>query len=367
MKTGTALNTLAERILVEAKSKRDYIADTRKLVMEPDGKIGARIGTDGRGYSSFTPTRLCQDQIANRCGIPSKYAERMRTEAPKLLANNVNHWFNANPEKRMLRCFDNGNKVARAFLSDRFRPLDNYDLANTILPKLTQAGCQVISAELTERRLYIQAATPKLEDVIAARRAEGTQHVIGEVRDIVQAGIVISNSEVGCGAVKIEPMIYRLVCRNGLILPDALRKYHVGKAGNGDDGNDEDGNRLFSDRTMKLTDQAFWAQVCDVVDGALNEIKFRQAVTDISAKADGKSVGNPVDIVEVLTTRLDLSDTEQKNVLQHLTTGGSLDLWGVTNAVTRAAEDCESYDRAVDLERAGSVVLQMKPSDFARN
>ena len=40
------------------------------------------------------------------------------------------------------------------------------------------------------------------------------------VGDAVQAGFVISNSEVGLGSVKIEPLIYRLVCKNGLVLKD---------------------------------------------------------------------------------------------------------------------------------------------------
>jgi len=362
MKTGTPLSALAERITNEAKSKRDFVADTRKLFFDAtDGNVVIHGESDRR----FKPTQLCLNQIASRVGIPAKYMERMHNGHDDLLAQNINHWFAAAPEKRMLRCLDNGNKVARAFLSDRFRPLDNYDLANAILPKLADAGCEVKSCELTERRLYIQAVTPKLEDVIKARKAEGTQHRIGETNDVVQAGIVISNSEVGCGAVKIEPMIFRLVCRNGLILPNSLRKYHVGRAGNGDES--EDGNELFSTETRKLSDRAFWAQVCDVVDGSLNEIKFRAKVREIEQKADGKSLGNPVDVVEVATRVLELSEGESKNVLQHLVEGGSLDLWGLTNAVTRAAEDCESYDRAIELERAGATVLEMKPQDFAKN
>lgn len=350
MKTGTPLNTLAQRIITEAQSKRDYIADTRKLNFSQEGEVIVDVQGENR---IFKPTPLCIQQIASRVGIPAKYVERMQQGHGDLLSQNINHWFVSQPERRMVRTFDNGTKTARAFLSDRYRPLDNYDLSNVILPKLAAAGCEVKSCELTERRLYIQAVTSRIE---------------GEIKkgDVVQAGIVISNSEVGCGAVKVEPMLYRLVCLNGMISGDSIRRYHVGRAGNGDD-NQEDGNPLFSDHTMKLTDKAFWAQVCDVVDGSLSQLKFNAKIQEIREKADGKSVGNPVDVVEVLANRLELSETEQKNVLQHLTTGGSLDLWGVTNAVTRAAEDCESYDRAIELERAGAVVLGMKPSDFAAN
>lgn len=31
--------------------------------------------------------------------------------------------------------------------------------------------------------------------------------------DIVQAGFVVSNSEIGLGALKVEPLVYRLICK----------------------------------------------------------------------------------------------------------------------------------------------------------
>ena len=48
--------------------------------------------------------------------------------------------------------------------------------------------------------------------------------------DIVQAGVMISNSEVGLGAVSIQPLVYRLVCTNGMIVNDmGERRHHVGR------------------------------------------------------------------------------------------------------------------------------------------
>ena len=39
--------------------------------------------------------------------------------------------------------------------------------------------------------------------------------------DIVQSGVIISNSEVGLGSVNIQPLVYRLVCSNGMVVNDA--------------------------------------------------------------------------------------------------------------------------------------------------
>ncbi len=51
-----------------------------------------------------------------------------------------------------------------------------------------------------------------------------------EVGDVVIAGFVISNSEVGLGSLRVEPLVFRFVCKNGMICKDyAQKRYHVGK------------------------------------------------------------------------------------------------------------------------------------------
>ena len=351
MKSGLTLPDLSAAILAQTNSKKDFVADTRKLTFNDDVSIGFEVGGGSR---RFAVTDLCLEQIGQRVGIPAKYIDRMRTEAPGLLAKNVNHWFASNPEKRMLRTFDNGEKVARAFLSDKYRPLDNFDLAKSVLPKLSKAGCEVLSAQITEKRLYIQASTPKIQATLE------NPHQVG---DVVQAGIVISNSEVGCGAVKVEPMIYRLVCKNGLISTGGLKKYHIGRAGEGNISGGDDTFEMLSDATRKLDDKAFWAKVCDVVDFSLNQIKFDATIQKLNDATRGE-LGKPTEIVEVTVDKFGLSEGEGENILEHLTRGGDLSKFGLVQAVTRSAEDCESYDRAIELERIGGFVLELPNSTW---
>jgi hypothetical protein len=68
--------------------------------------------------------------------------------------------------------------------------------------------------------------------------------------------------------------------------------------------------------------------------------------------------------VEVLGNRLSLTQDEQSSVLRHLIEGGDLSQYGLINAVTRTAEDAKSYDRATELEMAGAVVLDLKPTEW---
>ena len=50
----------------------------------------------------------------------------------------------------------------------------------------------------------------------------------------------------------------------------------------------------------------------------------------------------------------------------HLITGGTLTRWGLVNALTRTAEDVDTYDRATDFERFGGQVIELPRRDWER-
>lgn len=348
MKTGRTLTELAAEIERQAATKKDYLADSRalELVVNEDNK--PLLAMSNGHTQQFGLTEIAHEQVSDKTGIPQRYYDRMRQEAPALLVRNVNHWFTAQPGRHLVRTLD-GN--ARALLSDRYRPLDNFDLAEIVLPRLMGAGCRVESAELTERRLYIKAIT----DRITSEVKKG---------DVVQAGLVITNSEVGLGAVKIEPMIFRLVCLNGAIAADSsLRKQHIGKAG--DWAGLEGAAEFYRDETRAQDDKAFWMKVSDVVGAALTQISFDKIIQRFREATEQKIVGDPIKVVEVTAQKLGLNDTERGGVLRHLIEGGDLSAYGLLNAITRHSQDVESYDRATELERLGPRVLELPRQAWA--
>lgn len=356
MKTGMTLTEMATELDRQSKVKRDFIAPTAELqfkntasalnMFEREGvKIPPQYALKVNGHGEFGVTDTAHEQLAGRLGIPKMYYDKMRVSAPQLLEGNVNHWFKAQPEKRMVRTLD-GN--ARAFLSDRYRPLDNYDLAETVIPRLTQNGCRIESTALTEKRLYIKAVTERL--TLEVKKG-----------DVVQAGIVISNSEIGAGSVKVEPMVFRLVCLNGMIANDAsMRKYHVGRSGDAGDLAEE----FFKDSTRRADDKAFWMKVRDVVDGAFREDIFKRIVERMKLSTENEITADPVKVIEVVAKKYGLQESEGTGVLRHLIKGGDLTQWGLVNAITRASQDVEEYDRATEMERYGGQVLELARSDW---
>ena len=369
MKNGKTLVELATEIQRQTAAKRDFYASTENLSYQPDVDSDARSSLGAIRFTSkgeeFTarPTKHCIRQIGEHTGIPARYVERMAAGNQELLAHNINHWFKKEPSKRMLRTIMNGDQTARAFLSDRYRPLDNNDLAEIALPKLIESGCQVLSTEITETRLYIQAATPRMELDINAFRQSGKK--LSEA-DPVQAGVVISNSEVGAGTLRVEPMLYRLVCLNGLITAQAIKRYHVGRR------MDvflelESAAEYFTDATREADDRAFWMKVRDVISGVFNVEKFQSLVEKFASTGNITLENGAKNSVNEITNRFKLNDTESDSVLNHLVEGGDLSLFGLVNAVTRTSSDVESYDRAIELERVGGEIIELPQTLWSKN
>jgi hypothetical protein len=338
MYQGLTLVEMAQMVQDQANKKRDYIAETSQLQMEGDGSLTIEAQTT----ETFRMNSHTHGQIAQRLEIPAKYYGRMLNEAPELLANNVNHWFKTNPEKRMIRTLDD---TARAFLSNRYRRVDNFEIAETVLPLIGEFGdaLKIGSIGLTDSRLYIKCVNQRMQADI-------------KKGDPVQAGVVISNSEIGLGSIRVEPLIYRLVCTNGMVIQDkGLKKYHVGRALDGD----SDVFEILTDETKQAEDHALLLKIRDMVRAATSEALFTQIVDQMRETTERLIEGNPVKTVEVLANNYGLNQREQSGVLTHLIQGGDLSQYGLLNAITRTSQDLDNYDRATELEVMGSQVMAM--------
>ena len=347
MKSGRSLLALAEELEHQLATKKDLLVPT-SLMRHHTDEAGTTHLTieEPQAPQQYGVTDLARRQLADKLRIPFAYFERMRTRHPALLDNNVNTWLQGEDEHRLVRTLD--GKV-RAVLSDRYRRLDNYDLAEHVLPILQWLpGMELVSHELTETRMYLKAVTSKLEFEVVPG-------------DIVQAGVAISNSEVGHGTLSVQPLLYRLVCRNGLILPDqSLRKTHVGRVL----AEELDAVRVFKDDTLRADDKAFFLKVRDVVEAAVSEATFRHAALKLQRTLQVPLTGDPVKSVEVLADRYGMNDPERAGVLRHLIAEGHLSGYGLVNAVTHYSQEVEDYDRATEFEIIGGKLIDLSPSEW---
>lgn len=343
MKTGKSLVELAQELQRRSENKVDVVAATTQFQMTDEATLEFSEGLGALGTEPLAVNDIAHSQIASRLDIPAKYYNRMLAKDKKLLAENVNHWLIDSAEKRLVRTLD--GKV-RAFLSDKYQRVENEQIANVVLPILLDAGNEMVrieSAEITDSRMYIKAVFPKIQS---------------EVRqgDIVQSGIAISNSEVGQGAIKIEPLIFRLVCLNGLIVNSAsMNARHVG----GRIGNDDKLLEILSEEAIRADDTAILLKVRDVVRSSFDEVRFGKFVQQMRDATLDRMEGDVVEAVKILAKKHSLNEFEGDSVLRHLIEGADLSRYGMLNAVTRTAQDVGSYDRATDLETLGGTILNM--------
>lgn len=324
----------------QRENRKDMIADTRSLVVNSTDGISTLSVSTGNDVISYSVSDVAHKQIADRLGIPFKYYERMRLEYPDLLDRNINGWLHKNPEKRMLRTLDGR---LRAFLSDRYRRLDNLELVDHVLPVIAQMkGCSIESCDITETHLYMKV----INRTMKAELVPG---------DVVQAGFVISNSEIGLGALKVEPLLYRLICKNGLISKDlAHKKYHAGRQVEDTDNAYE----LYSDETLAADDKAYFLKVQDIVSAAVDEARFNLTVGKMRASMSIQTGEDPFKTVEVLGDKYVLNKIERASILRHFIMGNDFSAFGLVNAVTRSSQDITDYNRATELERMGGMLLE---------
>ena len=355
MKQGKPLPEVLAELQRQNRMKRDYVAPARAFRLEDNGETFTLSRNDG-SQEKFDTTDLFHRQIGSTLDIPAKYYDQMRKHKPELLAQNVNAWFGDREQNYMISdgrtasdVSPQNPSVARALLSDRYRRIDNMEIATDVLPLFAgQADMTVASSAVTSQRLYLKIVNTRLEQEV-------------KPGDVVQAGVVISNSEVGLGAVSVQPLIYRLVCSNGLIAGDVgERRTHIGRAV---EAADEKYN-IYSDGTREAEDKLLLMKLRDATKAALEESKFAMIVDKLRDSTDAKITGHVPDVVELTSKAYGLNQCEQESILDYLIAGGDLSLYGLSNAVTRASQDVESYDRATMLENIGWQVVSMSPSQW---
>ncbi len=338
-KLGLNINELAQKITDQAEKKVDMVVDSRSMQLLPveqdDVTTTAPVLMSIDDSKQMEITSTAHRQLATRLQIPYAYYERVMNNNPVLLAENVNNWLGQTQNKRMIRTYQSDGSTVwdlmRADLSNKYLTFDNEDVAEAVLPVMFDEKLEIISSNVTEKKLYIKAVTDKLTGEI-------------EKGDVVRGGVIVSNSEVGYGSVNVQAFIERLVCMNGMIAETSFRRRHIGAS--------HDITDLLSRDTLNKTSDALVGQVQDVVRNVLSNEGFNNVLGKLRETTETE-IAKPIDAVEIIQKQFRFTENEKDSVLNHLIKGGDTTKWGLTNAVTRASQDLEDYDRATEFEKFG--------------
>lgn len=307
--------------------KWDRKFNTSKLVMRVE-EDQVKLEIPGNESLNLI-TKPCHLQIAERLDIPVRYYNRMETEDPYLLAANVNAWLTRMEKDVFIRGL--GNAV-RALLSDRYRVIDHLDFLFCSLNELQSHKAEIEDCFLSETEMYLKVKSHNLKDFIRHRD------------DLIIGGLLLTNSETGHKALRVEPRIFRVQCTNGMVIEKlTTRQVHLGN-GNGD--TEDDMVYLSIRRSIRELFGRFGEIVQSLRDS-----------TEIRVLSPQKTINN---IVE----HYGLSETQKENILMAFGAEPEPDLYGIANAVTKAAQSEKNWEASLELEKIGGRLLALPAQEF---
>lgn len=346
---------LLEEVDKVAADKKDIVVDSRDMqavvYLEPncepeDATSELLIDFKAPGDERLTMplTDWAHRQLGEKLNIPLKYYQRMNeTGHHTLLASNINEWLQTK-ERRMVRTL---RGEIRAFLSDKFQPIDNYMVAREAYNKFEAVGLteeNIDSSYLTPTHMYIRATVPWMRHEIAKG-------------DVLKQGIIISNSEVGAGAFRCEPFLWRQVCSNGLIAPSALTRVHLGAR--------RDVGELFSDETHALEHNLIVSKIHDLIAKTFDNENFESWVANLKS-ANENEIASPTEAIDNFAKLYGIKDNTKATILDNFVKEGNPSQWGFINSITATARDFEDAGAQVELERVAGEISIMQPKEFNR-
>ena len=333
------LPALINQVEKEEQSKKDYLVDTRSMLVGTENTESYITIPTGRSRQSFRLNETARQQLASRLNVPLPFAERLRTEEPALYDRTFNTLLHRKDEQRLVRT--SGGDSCRAYLSKNYKVMDNDEFLKTVLPILS------INPNLNVQEAFLSDTHLQLSITLE----ESDRHV--RPGDAVRYGVVLLNSEVGLGSLSLSSFIYRLVCSNGLVVPEregSLRRIHLGRAM-------ADVNDSYN--------KSIWREYSNAIKELLTGKRFEEIMASMRTAAARPIVKDAEVIVEEVGKKFNLSKEEQALVLTQYEANADRSLWGLVNAITETAKESDTIQRRNELQIIGGKMLPQISTPFA--
>ena len=198
----TSFNTYEEKIILD---------DNKIIVYE-----NIHMAHDGMEYPMSV---WGLGQVCNTLGMPADYVKKCIVDgASDVIVKDMNYWAqrksNETPGKEYMARMTSGR--LRGFVSNKYSAFDDSVFLKTVMESIPEDGEYYVSN---------QVVSP---DVTKIRVISLTKVVING--DTYSVGFDISNSRVGRSSVKIQLLIFRWICSNGMLMgggkAEIIKKRH---------------------------------------------------------------------------------------------------------------------------------------------
>ena len=316
------MEKILKRVQEDSVGTEDITLNCNEYYMDSTNKIHI-LGTN----LSYDLTDWAFSQACNSLGMPARYEKKLAGRMPAMVQQQFNYWKNELNKDVLLRTKDNN---IRGFLSTGYAPYNNENLVEQLHSMGNSYG-DPIACCLNDHIFHL-----RFVDSSEEYDAGQTVHQVG---DILQKGVDVLNSEVGACSVVVTPMVYRLVCTNG------LRTW----------SRDEDFTGETKFRHYKKSEADFQALVEKSMEEALKK-NGKMAERFITAKNFALDA-DPNKIIEDLLKKDKATQKTIQRAKEEFLLEPEMNMYGIINSITAAAKGFEKIEDRVHLESYAGKVL----------
>lgn len=305
----SALVAKADEIQSMCTDVNDVFMDN--LYLNKDLHLETKSG-ENVGVSPYAFSQLC-----TKLGIPTLYMKKcIETGFVPLVQENINKWLQWGADKKLL--IRKYGEVARGILSNRYSICDTPEILSAISDSGILKNMSLQGYMINPSRFH-------------ARFIGAEMKVIGE--DLF-AGVQIDSSDVGRSKLDIKFFVFKQVCTNGLVLPEAAgaiyTQKHIGISSEDMTKALHESFNVFNEQVSDATDIITHAQSVKINDME----DYRNRVRN------GTRVGED-SVDEIFTIAVENYDSS---------------VWGLVNAITEVSQKYTLEHRLL-MERYAGVLL----------
>lgn len=327
---------VVQRIIDEVP--QDSLVDSRGVSFTP-GAQGIQMGA---GNQDWTIHPHALGHLAERAGVPVRYLRELDADGVEaggwkreLGAEILNRHFEHAKRDRYLVRSHNG--VARGVLSDKFKRLDSRPLMEAFWTECQAVGAVPYMGAGSDVRVSLKMILPTIVEPTPG--------------ECMVWGLSWQNSDYGGAAYSISVFGLRVVCLNGMVSANSLRKQHLGTS-------ISDSFEL-SARTMELDTATVVSATRDIVRGTLTADAVERECQKIRAASEQelnvdralRGISKRVSKAEAKRARELFEGSDVVNLPAPKTA------WRFSNALSFMANETESFDSQDNLQRLAAEVI----------
>jgi hypothetical protein len=242
-----------QKLAAEYGIRKDYMVKPEAINFAEEPVLTPMI--DGTSYRMTDHSR---GQLLGRASIPNTFADNLTAMGRQdLLRHNLRELLPQVSKEGLL--FRTVGSTAKGVLSPSYRRMDASPLFEGYASQSLQAGYVPYRGDVTDTRAYLSFIQPQVIELMP--------------NEYVVMGTELRTSDYGNGALQYNLSVLRLLCQNGMVGMDMLRKVHLGRRFDGQEFAGTGGVIELSNRTMELDTKTVRSALSDAITGMGKSMK----------------------------------------------------------------------------------------------